>query len=120
MVNAEHAIEFTMVRSQFRSIRVAGPDIFILDVIPATVHVEPVSRLGAQESHETIGGGGCGGYGGKWGVVALGPWGLTLAIFKMVHFWTCTSAWLSSSIMQYTRYYCCIMVPTVYSGRMVS
>lgn len=50
----------------------AGPDVFILDVIPATVHVEPVSRLGAQPSHETI----IGEVVGSWawgGGAALGP-----------------------------------------------
>lgn len=58
MVDAQHAKIISehcmLVSSQFGGIRMAGPDIFILDVVPASVHVEPISRLGAQESCETV------------------------------------------------------------------
>lgn len=76
-----------MVCSQFGSIRVAGPDIFVLDVIPATVHVEPVSRLEAQESHKTIGGEVAGGMvreRGGWSAGSFG--GARSCNVKMVQF----------------------------------
>lgn len=33
------------MHSQFGCVRVTGADVLVLDVIPAAVHVEPVSRL---------------------------------------------------------------------------
>lgn len=42
------------MHSQFGRVGVSGPNVLVLDVIPATVHVKPVGRLGVErpQAHE--------------------------------------------------------------------